>query len=87
MTVPYCTPPVCDSRVRFRVLKKSIVLAHSDLLKPVTDIMSVTLLSQVFSVQSQQCHVLSHVSFQLQSKYPSKVSAMKFIDVFFFFFF
>ena len=31
----------------------------TDLLKPVTDIMSVTLLSQVFSVQSRQCHVLS----------------------------
>ena len=31
----------------------------TDLLKPVTDIMSVTLLSRVFSVQSRQCHMLS----------------------------
>ena len=28
MTVPHRTPPVSDSRVRFRVLKKSIDSAH-----------------------------------------------------------
>ena len=33
-----------------------------DLLKPVMDIMSMTLLSRVFSVKSQQCHMLSRAT-------------------------
>ena len=43
-------------------LKISMYQIQTDLLKPVTNIMSFMLLSLVFSVQLRQCHVLSRAT-------------------------
>ena len=55
-------PEICVPKPRgfeFARAKKSTV---TNLLKPVTDIMSMTVLSQVFLAPSWQCHMLSQAT-------------------------